>query len=675
MKERISNTRLWAWPLLIVAATGGACSSSGTSDEETVNAQWGSDYIPPVPEFTVNSAVCTVDVRTRACPPVPGFTPRKLFPNGPGQLGVFCLYEATGSEANFESLLETTGLDSTIDCGYDDWCHPDRGYCDVPQTYCDGSLCEHDAAAADVPLVAPLGRITDGPVPRQAYYDTYHRAVGAVEGSEIGKINACRGPHSVRVAVIDTDTFATRPANADEEWTDPSAHGRGVARVIHDLACPNGGPCVADVRSHPALVRDPTHGKQSDLASAIYKAVQNWYATTWTPNQNEQTRLVINLSLGWDRWKDNGEVSAPRRIPEAAVWGALAYASCHGALIVAAAGNRSGTRNTPTYPAAWAEYPEPTDADCRQMFGFSRRTPQRMLNDSCEREQTGANAHRPMLYAIAAVDAKDQLLPARQRSLSPLVSFGHGVLANHSFHAQDVESILTHPLSGSSMAAATASGIAASVWAFDRTMGPHQVMHILYESAEPLPALGTPFATLQDGLRPQVRRASQCRALARVTHDETLDCSSHVAAGKGKSLAINPAWYGQWWLLAKKQNVHGGATNTWPGLDTVPFSGPQPFDSGCPSCGFTPSGDLLAALTPPYFDSGEDYLFDSLVVTVVYDDGTSKPVDITGQASVKRFRVEASYFKNGSRKIKSAFMTYSGFKGMRISLVEPLAVP
>jgi len=182
----------------------------------------------------------------------------------------------------------------------------------------------------------------------------------------------------VRVAVIDTS--ATPPYNIDGTPTTPAdnnLHGRAVALVIADTACSefsNMRECPVKVHNYLALNVLSSHngetrtigvdnvhgghaGTLTDLSLAIRRAVDEWLGKR---QQGEQ--LIINLSVGWDpRW--GGYADSPEQVTgtPALVLESLQHAHCAGALIFAAAGNRttpfgSDAPEKAIYPAAWTAW-------------------------------------------------------------------------------------------------------------------------------------------------------------------------------------------------------------------------------------------------------------------------------------------------------------------------------
>jgi hypothetical protein len=248
--------------------------------------------------------------------------------------------------------------------------------------------------------------------------------------------------HPVMVAVV--DTAPRRRASAR------GAHGRAMASIVMDVACGSTASCPRTVETFlglPRRVGSPDYhedggfyGYQSDLAEGIAAAVAEWTARA------DQPKLVINLSVGWEP-ACGGASEIVRH--------AIAAATEQGALVLAAAGNRRiGSCVTgPTEPGAWA----------------AQRT-------SAGRETSA------LLHAITPVDDR----------LADLVTSRPGSnmrVATHAFMITTTdEGAVLGPYSGSSVATAVASGIAALVWSRRPELDAQKVMELVWQSGAVRPA-------------------------------------------------------------------------------------------------------------------------------------------------------------------------------------------
>ncbi len=128
------------------------------------------------------------------------------------------------------------------------------------------------------------------------------------------------------------------------------------------LAMPDGNPS-----SQPGTAGG-LFGTRSELARAILRAVDDWKGDVLSGNGAEP-RLVINLSLGWEDHSADVKSTSNKNCnitrsgdldsPSQAVYDAVVYARCHGALVLAASGNDtggrlpSGTRASSALRASW----------------------------------------------------------------------------------------------------------------------------------------------------------------------------------------------------------------------------------------------------------------------------------------------------------------------------------
>jgi hypothetical protein len=279
-----------------------------------------------------------------------------------------------------------------------------------------------------------------------------------------------RAPSGVRIAVVDTAAVPYDAACAPDRC-DRNAHGRAVGRTIAELVCPDetrARPCAA-IRNHlglpvvstraaslPDRVRGGHLGTQFDLARGINEAVDSWASI----HAAKRPRLIINLSVGWHSVHHSVAPENLRTIadPEAylvtgqlgvrgrgMVRRAIERARCLGALVITAAGNAIGAdRAGPLYPAAWEQ--EPLARSGCGAFGGS----------------TVSEGAEPLVYAVSAVDHAGRLLSntrspggvARRAALGLMVGAPElrGVEPNTPFYT------------GTSMAAAVVSAVAASLW-------------------------------------------------------------------------------------------------------------------------------------------------------------------------------------------------------------------
>jgi hypothetical protein len=316
------------------------------------------------------------------------------------------------------------------------------------------------------------------------------------------KASTIANPYGVRLAFVDTQpTLGGLPERRGRSW-----HGYALAYIGKNLLC-EGKSCAARITTRLALPilefnakspeltrRDEINGgylgMQSDLAEAISSEVDAW----WTDRQrgSSERHLVLNLSLAWDGELFGGldeEQIAEMRAGTQAVYRALQYAAGFDALVLAAAGNAKAepcANFGPLLPGAW-EAGGAGEERCRE-------------------------PRQPLLYAVGGLGAGDL----------PLVNARPGGMPRRAAYAENavvpcpLDSRYTAALTGSSVATAVASSIAAAVWASFPELSSSEVMNILDESGDELsiPADFWFGASASSAVRPKVHKLSLCAALA-----------------------------------------------------------------------------------------------------------------------------------------------------------------
>jgi len=313
---------------------------------------------------------------------------------------------------------------------------------------------------------------------------------------------------SIDVAVVDTVSQAA----ADDPNIDPlSPHGLQMAELIGEVDCPTGElACREAIRHVLAMPRNDwsaepdwtlggRHGSQGDLALGIYEAVEAWRERRLADPEASAPRLVLNLSVGWTGLAEEALESS--RGPHAAVLAAARFASCHGALLIAAAGNADdelcpGDSVGPLAPARFEALAAPSEAQCAAL-GYA---PAWTLDYPVF--GAGLDDYRPLVHAVAGVDEYDEpLLNARTDSSSRLVALGSTGIVDPNAEV----------LAGSSVAAALSSGAAALVWSLRPELRADEVMELIY-------AAGWDTGRVADfglpGPAESVHRLAVCPALA-----------------------------------------------------------------------------------------------------------------------------------------------------------------
>jgi hypothetical protein len=301
---------------------------------------------------------------------------------------------------------------------------------------------------------------------------------------------------SVRLAIVDT-----QPTNevAPEQFTDyGSAHGFALTTLARQLLCSGPAGCGAQVTSRLALAftcfdrltnlsacrRDAEggwFGLQSDLALAIRKEVAEWLSDTPpAPPPAAQTHLILNLSVGWNsRFGGPGPVSS-LPLGAASVYAALQYASCHGALVLAAAGNQHGGPSEPEgpmYPAGWETQSAPSQTACQALLQPGAYIPDYAF------PPMGQTDNRSLVYAVGGVRQDGgPIYNARVRGEPTLVAFAdHAVTESLADPGKPIP-----VLTGTSVGTAVVSAAAAAAWRLSNGLRTTELLGDVTESAKDL---------------------------------------------------------------------------------------------------------------------------------------------------------------------------------------------
>ncbi|MCB1036894.1 MAG: hypothetical protein KDD47_23915, partial [Acidobacteria bacterium] len=322
-----------------------------------------------------------------------------------------------------------------------------------------------------------------------------------------------------RLAIVDTSPDPDANPLGEPE---SSVHGATLKRLAEALLCDSQNHCLAQVTPRLALAylsfdpelreasqRDVEHGGHlgflAELAEAIYREIRAWEL------DGLGRPLVLNLSVGWDGALFGGLEAAVAAMPPAvqAVYQALEHAACQGAVAVAAAGNRDGSRDLrpgPLLPAAWESRPR-----------------------SC---QLSGRSYQPLIFAAAGITGDGQpLANALPASRPPLAAYAdHATVTGGPPGSRAT-------LTGSSVAALITSAAAAALWHHVPDADGPELMDLLHAAGDALPrttdfrcqdpgSLGCPDHPTSRGL--ESRRISLCNTLARActaTLCRQLSCS------------------------------------------------------------------------------------------------------------------------------------------------------
>jgi hypothetical protein len=475
---------------------------------------------------------------------------------------------------------------------------------------------------------------------------------------------------SVDVAIVDNAPYGSDPTSAPQA----APHARVVSAAVREVACSlaNTPACPVELGSHLALPQRTA--TEADWKSGGYfgtrgqLAVAIWDAVMRAELEGKGKKLVINLSVGW--LSHGGPLDAA----ELAVRDAIALARCRGHLVIAAAGNRASPFDVEAgalLPGAFEREHTPHPLQCRKAFA---------LPHTIDKPES----YDPLVFAVGALDAGDRpIATTRVAGRPPLAAYGFAVPDLDG--AEEAKSGLA-PLSGSSLAAAAVSGIAALVWALAPELSAAQVMQIVYDSGADLsvrPGAASDFQ-LPPGSHPPrnaVHRASLCNAL-RAVAPGLVSCPNRVDAYEGSLEAMT-----FWSALpdaegsARKLDRHDAFRLT-EGSDSVhaPWVGPQPTSPGCSTCRLVPHSALSlpldeadaytldVAVTDEIDQLGGDY--ELLLTTESAGVQTSYLVDPPHDAA-RSYRVTIPY---GSSVQRAALSFRQSSGGAAIATYEPILV-
>ena len=289
--------------------------------------------------------------------------------------------------------------------------------------------------------------------------------------------------HGVRLAFLDT-----QPTKGDvPKEPGRSMHGYTLTHIARNLICsPEASDrCAAQITTRLALPivhfdagsqrltqiderredeggRGGYLGMPSDLAKAIKSEVGDWLEARQGPDSPQH--LVLNLSVAWDGELLGGLNEAQIADMQAgtqAVYRALEYARSLDVLVLAAAGNQKKCLHQtdgPLLPAAWERGAVPAE--------------------SC-----GATP-KPLVYAVGGVRSDGRpLTNARPRGTPRRVAYAENAIVPTG------DPIQQRIYTGSSIATAVASSIAAVVWDSFPHLNSDEVMKILDASGDELTIL------------------------------------------------------------------------------------------------------------------------------------------------------------------------------------------
>lgn len=319
----------------------------------------------------------------------------------------------------------------------------------------------------------------------------FHWYAGRVGTTMFGDPGPLQPPASIATVVVDTipQGGVTNPT---------SDHGLIVESVVEAFACP-GADCTVDVQHQLGLprtnqginvVQGGVIGLQSDLARGIFFAVEDYLDL----GQNAPEHLVINLSVGWEPSLFSGQDPTDATPAVDTVYDAIRYARCHGALVIAAAGNSNGLvcDEQALAPGRWEESLAPLQQSDCDAVGVSNG-----VFDSAN--------YAPLVHSVGGLDGLEDPMPGTRENGMPRLAAPatHGVA--------DLGAGPVEVRTGTSIASAVAAGAASLVWAHNPDLSPSQVMGALYSMGHDVGTETAGFGAYGGGS--DVRRLDTCRAL------------------------------------------------------------------------------------------------------------------------------------------------------------------
>jgi hypothetical protein len=409
------------------------------------------------------------------------------------------------------------------------------------------------------------------------------------------------GTSRVRLVFLDTqptgEGLPVLPGGAPPRSPHGYTLGHIAGRLAGYPACGSG--CAVEVATRlalPVVSFNPATGEELqrdaasggfrgtfvDLYNAIVDETNNWLAK---PVASRPKHLVLNLSVGWDGEKFGGWEKGKLESSTTGSWaiyGALKAAAEAGVLVIAAAGNERGgldPTGQPLLPGGW-EKPLRLSGEGEGTWGW---------------EDIG----QPLIYAASGVDGLGrQLVNTRRKGEAPRVAY-----ADHVVVSDPNTGGSTATLTGTSVAAAVISTIAAVVWSYQPDLTRTEVMNLLYQTGtNPMLRHHNFSAPANAGL---VRQVTLCRALSQAwagTQHTPPDCA---ALPEPAPIDLSPFIGG-----SAPVDQASFPYRPYPDPQDQALAGPQPGVDPCPNCVIDPprlSSELASqeiaavANTPSHF--------------------------------------------------------------------------
>ncbi|MCU0664165.1 MAG: hypothetical protein MUC50_17785 [Myxococcota bacterium] len=242
-------------------------------------------------------------------------------------------------------------------------------------------------------------------------------------------------------------------------------------------------------------------GFPGDVAEAINDEVDAWRSL----NVNTRPSLILNLSLGWLPSSGGTQLNLDDMpIEMQAVYRALEKASCYGAIVVAAGGNRlfgPGEFDGPWLPAAWEKRRAPSHWECSTMYNEDPLLEEEEIVIPCPPEPSSSSLlpasrapnsppppypppsnlptpYRPLIYSVGGLNALGKPLAIGNELAMPrLAAYG-----DHAVAMGRADGKLLSPMTGTSVSALVVSSAAAAARYYQPKLYSHNIMQVLWDS-------------------------------------------------------------------------------------------------------------------------------------------------------------------------------------------------
>lgn len=435
-----------------------------------------------------------------------------------------------------------------------------------------------ERVVADYAQVLPQAQYVRGT--EEGHYAQFRHQLGLALVGGAPPINNGARPY---VAIVDTadddDAAAGWPGSSKAQ------HGLSMGGIVSAIRCPDGAVGCDDdrlfyARAFSSALQD--RASVWSLNMAVLEAVEHWRGLeTGAP-------LVLNMSVGWELGPDDTELEGgegatnPALTPaEEALFLTLSWASCQRVLAIAAAGNTRGgacAETGPMGPAAWEALPATTFGDCEAML---------------EPDELGPSADfqpNRLVYSAGGVGT-DGMPIVNARPLSEPRRVLHASRVSVPVSASEYST----PLTGTSVASASLSAIAAQYWGLHPKLSAAEVITAIDSAC---PSVDGQCAVPDTGTVPLIRADD---VLSQLYSQPTITLVNPSAP----NVVANPSPVSGPYLTSPTNAVHDDrecTTFSFSGAPSVsgdpwPELSPQPDKPICPTCSIRTSSPSSAQLS------------------------------------------------------------------------------